>query len=100
MFSDQLSKYVVQISHGKSIHLTTEIIHSHCTTYAIIMEPPVHDTAMTTVMDPGVTSTAGVNGNYLEPPFFITNKTNKGRYAIELKRWVDMIAVYAEDDKK
>lgn len=38
--------------------------------------------------------------NFLEPPRFISSETNKGRFATDINRWINMLAVHAEDDKK
>lgn len=49
------------------------------------------------VVDPDGLSSTEVLEKHLEPPSFITNETNKGRFAIKLNRWIYMLSVYAED---
>lgn len=39
-------------------------------------------------------------GSYMQPPKFMTNKTNKSRYAVKLRGWINMTGQFAVDDRK
>lgn len=64
------------------------------------MEHGLPNIEHSTVMGLDGSSLADSLDKHLEPPKFVTKKTNKGRYAIELKRWVTMIGLYAEDERE
>lgn len=64
------------------------------------MDYKIPDTATPTFMDSDGLSLVDSLGTRMEQPKFVTNRTDKGRYAVKRQRWVSMDDVYAEDYNK